>query len=38
MFSKYLRDPHATANAHDANGYYKTGDSEYHGVSLLALS
>ncbi|KAF2399458.1 acetyl-CoA synthetase-like protein [Trichodelitschia bisporula] len=26
MFSKYLRDPEATANAHDANGYFKTGD------------
>ncbi|KAF2102119.1 putative AMP-binding enzyme [Rhizodiscina lignyota] len=26
MFSKYLRDPAATAKAHDASGYYKTGD------------
>jgi long-subunit acyl-CoA synthetase (AMP-forming) len=28
MFSKYLRDPEATANAHDADGYFKTGDSK----------
>ncbi|KAF2649870.1 acetyl-CoA synthetase-like protein [Lophiostoma macrostomum CBS 122681] len=26
MFSKYLRDPEATANAHDDEGYFKTGD------------
>ena len=28
MFSKYLNDPDATANVHDEDGYYKTGDSE----------
>lgn len=26
MFSKYLHDPEATANAHDADGYFKSGD------------
>ena len=26
MFSKYLHDPEATKNAHDEEGYYKTGD------------
>ncbi|KAF2436191.1 putative AMP-binding enzyme [Tothia fuscella] len=26
MFSKYLRDPEATAKAHDEEGYFKTGD------------
>ena len=26
MFSKYLHDPDATANAHDAEGYFKSGD------------
>lgn len=26
MFSKYLYDPEATANAHDADGYFKSGD------------
>jgi malonyl-CoA/methylmalonyl-CoA synthetase len=26
MFAKYLRDPEATAKAHDAEGYFKTGD------------
>jgi len=26
MFSKYLGDPEATAKAHDAEGYFKTGD------------
>ncbi|KAL5001039.1 hypothetical protein BDV10DRAFT_199604 [Aspergillus recurvatus] len=26
MFSKYLHDPDATANAHDEDGYFKTGD------------
>ncbi|OAG37622.1 hypothetical protein AYO21_08230 [Fonsecaea monophora] len=26
MFSRYLFDPVATANAHDADGYFKTGD------------
>ncbi|KAF2833668.1 acetyl-CoA synthetase-like protein [Ophiobolus disseminans] len=26
MFSKYLNDPEATANAHDSNGYFQTGD------------
>jgi malonyl-CoA/methylmalonyl-CoA synthetase len=26
MFSKYLHDPEATANAHDDEGYFKTGD------------
>ncbi|KAK5444354.1 hypothetical protein LTS15_010469 [Exophiala xenobiotica] len=26
MFSKYLHDPQATANAHDADGYFKSGD------------
>lgn len=26
MFSKYLHDADATRNAHDAEGYYKTGD------------
>lgn len=26
MFSKYLGDPQATANAHDENGFFKSGD------------
>ena len=26
MFSKYIHDPEATANAHDADGYFKSGD------------
>ncbi|OQU98120.1 AMP-binding enzyme domain-containing protein [Cladophialophora immunda] len=26
MFSKYILDPEATARAHDAQGYFKTGD------------
>ncbi|KAL4803111.1 hypothetical protein BDV18DRAFT_166447 [Aspergillus unguis] len=26
MFAKYLNDPTATATAHDANGFFKTGD------------
>jgi len=26
MFSKYLNDPEATANAHDSEGYFRTGD------------
>jgi len=26
MFSKYLHDPEATRNAHDSDGYYRTGD------------
>ncbi|TID22200.1 fatty-acyl-CoA synthase [Venturia nashicola] len=26
MFAKYLRDPEATAKAHNAEGYFKTGD------------
>lgn len=26
MFSKYLRDPEATAAAHDEDGYFRTGD------------
>jgi malonyl-CoA/methylmalonyl-CoA synthetase len=26
MFSKYIYDPEATANAHDADGYFKSGD------------
>lgn len=26
MFSKYLHDPEATANAHDPDGYFKSGD------------
>ena len=26
MFSKYLHDPQATANAHDADGYFRSGD------------
>lgn len=26
MFSRYLFDPEATAKAHDADGYYRTGD------------
>lgn len=26
MFSKYLYDPEATARAHDAEGYFRTGD------------
>lgn len=26
MFSKYLQDPEATANAHDEDGYFRTGD------------
>lgn len=26
MFSKYLEDPEATANAHDSDGYFRTGD------------
>ncbi|KAL2404372.1 CoA ligase [Exophiala dermatitidis] len=26
MFSKYLHDPEATTNAHDADGYFKSGD------------
>ncbi|EXJ89234.1 hypothetical protein A1O3_02300 [Capronia epimyces CBS 606.96] len=26
MFSKYLHDPTATANAHDPDGYFKSGD------------
>lgn len=26
MFSKYLNDPEATANAHDAEGFFRTGD------------
>lgn len=26
MFSKYLNDPEATAKAHDAEGYFRTGD------------
>ncbi|OAL47127.1 fatty-acyl-CoA synthase [Pyrenochaeta sp. DS3sAY3a] len=26
MFSKYLHDPEATANAHDEDGYFRTGD------------
>jgi malonyl-CoA/methylmalonyl-CoA synthetase len=26
MFSKYLNDPAATARAHDADGYFRTGD------------
>jgi malonyl-CoA/methylmalonyl-CoA synthetase len=26
MFSKYLRDPQATASAHDRNGYFRSGD------------
>jgi malonyl-CoA/methylmalonyl-CoA synthetase len=26
MFSKYLHDPDATRNAHDEEGYYRTGD------------
>ncbi|KAJ4986238.1 AMP-binding enzyme [Stagonosporopsis vannaccii] len=26
MFSKYLRDPEATAKAHDEDGYFRTGD------------
>ncbi|EXJ63847.1 hypothetical protein A1O7_00182 [Cladophialophora yegresii CBS 114405] len=26
MFSKYLHDPEATANAHDLDGYFKSGD------------
>lgn len=26
MFSKYLNDPEATANAHDADGFFRTGD------------
>ncbi|KIW02982.1 uncharacterized protein PV09_05643 [Verruconis gallopava] len=26
MFAKYLGDPEATANAHDEEGYFKTGD------------
>ncbi|ORY05576.1 fatty-acyl-CoA synthase [Clohesyomyces aquaticus] len=26
MFSKYLYDPEATARAHDADGYFRTGD------------
>lgn len=26
MFSKYLYDPEATANAHDEDGYFRTGD------------
>ncbi|CAO2658613.1 Nn.00g063360.m01.CDS01 [Neocucurbitaria sp. VM-36] len=26
MFSKYLHDPEATANAHDGDGYFRTGD------------
>ena len=25
-FTRYLFDPEATANAHDSNGYFKTGD------------
>lgn len=29
MFSKYLRDPEATAKAHDEEGFYKTGDSKH---------
>jgi len=26
MFSKYIHDPQATANAHDADGYFRSGD------------
>ena len=26
MFSKYLQDPEATAEAHDEDGYFRTGD------------
>lgn len=26
MFSKYLHDPEATANAHDEDGFFRTGD------------
>lgn len=26
MFSKYIHDPQATANAHDAEGYFRSGD------------
>lgn len=34
MFSKYLNDPEATAKAHDAEGYYKTGDSKHDCASV----
>jgi long-subunit acyl-CoA synthetase (AMP-forming) len=37
MFSKYLRDPEATANAHDEEGYFKTGDSGFFQHSRGAL-
>lgn len=35
MFSKYLRDPGATAKAHDREGYFKTGDSKFIFALLL---